>query len=594
MLFILSFNGLSLVNAMSFDPENQPDVNSDPLIIQESRIKPQKINPGQTAEVFLKLHLPAGFKAYEDQIKVKVTDPTGFSVGQVQLSPIVEFYDKFSKKMKRGFENQAELRFLIEAPVDLSSTNSLSEVTQISSIDLDLRYQACSESFCLFPQNRKVHFDLVSETQLDLKNPEISSLLGRSLLLSLLVVFVAGILTSFTPCIFPMIPITLAILGHSAERKRSINFFYSLLYVLGIATTYSILGLIAASTGALFGSLLGSSWALSFIAIIFLLMSLGMFGLFEIKLPHALERKLHIKHEAHSQSHIKGFIKAFLSGLVAGLVASPCVGPVLVSILTYVGQTKDMFLGFALLFTYALGLGQIFLLLGAVTEVKTFLPKSGPWMNFSKFIFGTLMLGGFYYYFHLLVPENYFDSALGLGLIILSSVYGGFTPIAHFSPLKGLKKGLLLSTFVIGIAYLSVGLFKLRPYLMNKMVQVTPVSQEVLPFQKYSETAFKQAIESHKPIMIDFYAEWCVACKELEQYTFSNPRVQTLLQDFVLFKVDATNDSPELSELKKLYQIKGLPSVQFYNLKGEWKNKLTLTEFEEVSQFAERLKKVNE
>jgi thiol:disulfide interchange protein DsbD len=174
--------------------------------------------------------------------------------------------------------------------------------------------------------------------------------------LAFLFVFAIGLLTSLTPCIYPMIPITIAVLGKEAHaRSRWQNILVSICYVLGIGVTFSALGVFAASTGALFGSFMSSAWVLGFVCLVFFAMSLSMFGLFEIQAPQFLRDGI------LSHLHLHGYLGAFVSGLLAGVVASPCVGPVLVGVLTFVAQTQSLWLGFWLLFTYALGMGVLFL-----------------------------------------------------------------------------------------------------------------------------------------------------------------------------------------------------------------------------------------
>jgi thiol:disulfide interchange protein DsbD len=187
-----------------------------------------------------------------------------------------------------------------------------------------------------------------------------------------LFVFVSGFLTSLTPCVYPMIPITISIIGaRSAQSQRSRAFLLSLSYVLGIAFTYSLLGLFAAFSGALFGSALSNPWVVGFVGLVFVAMALSMFGLFELQVPAVIRDKF------GNRSTGSGFGGAFLAGLFSGIVASPCIGPVLVSILTYVAQTKNALFGFSLLFTFALGMGLLFLAIGTFSGLTSKIPKSG-------------------------------------------------------------------------------------------------------------------------------------------------------------------------------------------------------------------------
>jgi thiol:disulfide interchange protein DsbD len=341
-----------------------------------------------------------------------------------------------------------------------------------------------------------------------------------------LLVFLAGILTSFTPCIFPMIPITLSVLGHDVEKNsRTENFLRSLFYVHGIAFTYSTLGVIAALTGSLFGNALSNKYVLSGMVILFVVMALSMWGVFELQMPRWVRKKLGRSQNSKSES----YLSLFVMGLIAGVVASPCVGPVLVSILSYVSTTKNVFLGFTLLFTYAMGLGLIFIIIGLFSQVLKFLPRSGHWMNRVKFVMGLLMLGVAVYYLNFIIPIfNFID----------------------------------------------------KPISINQLVGNSPSTETTeLKWIPYSEEALQKAIDRQRPVMIDFFAQWCQACHELKDKTFSKSEFKQMAADFDLIVVDATDDLPEIEKILTKYNVKGLPTVIFVNKKGTVLNNLTFTQF---------------
>lgn len=560
----------------------------DPLRV-EAKLNPFEISPGQQGKLILNLNLPAGYHAYEEKFKLEVLEPDGFHLGKFTITPVKEFFDRTVNKKRMGIENTAILEAVFEAATEFK--------TQNNKMLLSLSYQACSESFCLFPVTKKIEIPIVLKGVISqmttptetsevimpklLSQNKIEELLNKKSFITFLLIFIAGILTSFTPCIFPMIPITLAVLSKGSEtRSRSQNFLLSIMYVLGIAITYSSLGLIAASSGSVFGATLGNHYVLGFISVIFFLMALSMYGLFEFQIPLSIQQRL------HTTKTSTGYIGAFLSGLIAGLVASPCVGPVLVSILTFVASKKDLFFGFFILFTYALGLGLIFLVLGLFNQLTKMLPRSGNWMNSVKFILGSFMLAGFYYYFNLLVPEKIFSFALGLGLVVIASIYGAFTKPQSEKPIHLLKKGLMLTVFFVGIGYIMSTFFNLNLLYSPSQAQKETVKMN---WQAYNENLFYQSIKENKPIIIDFFADWCAACKELEEKTFTDSLVQIESQKFTLLRFDATHDSDLLTELKKKYSIQGLPTMLFFNSKGEWLTSLTLTEFEKAEGLLKRM-----
>jgi thiol:disulfide interchange protein DsbD len=572
---------------------------TDPLIAK-TKVWPYEWSAGQGGNLEIQMNLPKGFHAYEDATKVRILEPDGFQISQPKIEPIIEWYDKFSKKNRRGFATSAILKSHLEAPPRFLINSKIMKV--------ELTYQACSEQYCLFPATKILEVpirlasvlndttdDQIKTMPVETETKETSFFsvenltqhLGGSLYLGLFFVFIAGILTSFTPCIFPMIPITLAVLGnHSEKRTRLQNFFFSLVYVHGIATTYSLLGLLAASSGNIFGASLGNVYVLSTMCLIFLVMALSMYGLFEIQVPAFVRNRLGA---GKSQG---GIVGAFFTGMIAGIVASPCVGPVLVAILTYVATSQSKLIGFLYLFTYAMGLGMIFIVLGLSNQFSKLLPRSGAWMNAFKFFLGTLMLSAFYYYLDLLLPSRWFDVALGLGLVSIASIYGAFLNSKDKTILQHLRKGFMLTAFMIGIAYVGLGIFDLRPYLSQSMVGTASINQiQKLNWKPFSEDALNEAVKSQKPVIIDFWAEWCAACHELEENTFTDPRVRALSERFVLLKFDATKDSSELARLKQKYMIQGLPTVLFINPYGVLLKALTLTQFEKPDEFVLRMQK---
>jgi thioredoxin:protein disulfide reductase len=497
----------------------------------EARLAPFEVEPEQIAELNVKIHLPEGYKAYQDQFRLEIIQPQGFKISNFTISPLKEIFDKFSKKNRQVVLDEAE----ITAPVEIPVLNEPGE----QKFQLKITYQACTETYCLFPENLlvDVHFRTkpgsVSLENKGLFDLSFSEVYHHGLAWAFLFVFIFGFLTSFTPCVYPMIPITLSILGREAHARSQLqNFLVSCLYVLGIAITFSALGVLAASTGVLFGSFMSSPWVLGFVAAVFFTMSLSLFGLFEIQPPQFLRDGV----LSHLQLH--GYFGALVSGMLAGVVASPCVGPVLVGVLTFVAQTKDLWLGFWLLFTYALGMGLIFLVLGMSTSLIKKLPKSGAWMKRVKIIFGICMLGASLYYLNILRVTTRF----------------------------------------------------LQPAQQSQAN--AQAIEEGIEWIEYSEDVLAKAAVDGRPVMIDFWAEWCAACIEMKEKTFTDSEIQLLAKNFVMIKFDATNDSEVLKTLREKYSIVGLPTILFFSETGGWLEKSTLTEFEAARPFSERMNKV--
>ncbi|MEK6628938.1 MAG: cytochrome c biogenesis protein CcdA [Bdellovibrionota bacterium] len=542
---------------------------------------------GKVQTITLDVLLPKKFHAYADQLKVLNIKPSEFKIGEIKLSPEIEFYDKFSKKIRHGIFEAGRLELRIEAPEKI--------INPLQKITFDLRHQICSDSVCYLPKNLPIELSPVElnspneiltapiqETFSLLKSFE--QTLQTSLFLAFLSVFIAGILTSFTPCIFPMLPITISILGHGANKEAGINsrfhnFSRALSYVLGIALTYSALGVVAALTGNLFGAALTNKYILASLVFLFFTMSLSMWGAFELQSPAFIRNRL-----GTGKSH--GFMGAFLMGMVAGVVASPCVGPVLVSILSYVSTTKNVVLGFSLLFTFAIGLGLIFIVIGIFggTALKL-LPKSGRWMNYIKFILGAGMWGAALYYAQFLLSNRLWTLLIAVSFIALAVWKGAF----HFHKKKYIRQSFLLALFIFSTSVAVLSVF--RPeYLSRAFYHETNLkTANSAVWEVYSEEALAEANKEAKPVIIDFFAEWCGACHELEEKTFSTEDFIQLSSEFRLLRFDATEDNEQTSQVLKKYQVKGLPSVLFINRNGTLLNELTFTQFLEMNELRPKM-----
>lgn len=499
-----------------------------------TKIIPQqkKIQLGESASFTLQWTLHEDYHAYYDQFKVKPLKPLDTVVKILDIRKVTEFKDPISQQLRQGVKGSGEVEISVQIPKDQIHEESLLS-------EIEFTYQACAEDHCLLPKKIKVPIEiqfanqehLESHTGKSIQNFEfklfdnVYKLEGWQMWLAL---FIAGVLTSLTPCIFPLIPITLAILGGGeVRRSRKRSFFLSLFYVLGIAITYSTLGLLAASTGSLFGAFLGHPAMIFFLSILFFVLGLGMLGVFQIEAPAFLKDRL-LKLNTGG-----GYLGAFFSGLIAGVIASPCVGPVLAAILTYVAQTKNIYLGFGMLFVFAMGLGQLFLLLGTFGQIKSHLPKSGPWLNTVKWFFAFCFFALSLFYLQPLINQSgFFDSI---------------------------------------------------------QTQESPHKIQWIP---YTEEARKAAQAQGHPIIVDIYADWCVACKELEKITFNSELIINNKQNILFFKFDATQESETFTQLQNEFGIVGLPFVIFINKSGEWEKDLTLTGFEGPEEFLKRLQKL--
>lgn len=592
--FILFFLTLSLsasiLSAQDLGMENDEEFNANPLTLSLKKY-PTQIQPGEQFDIEINLNLAPTYHAYLDKFKLVSKSHPNLSIGKLDISPVSEFEDTFSGKLKKGVKKSATLKALIETPSNLKPGKQ--------SVILQLTYQACTKQHCLFPKKISIPFEwtvvssLIEKTKpdsnsfwSDLKKAatgetSFKQVAQEGFLFSLIVIFLAGFLTSLTPCIYPMIPITLAVIGaKSTESKKLRSFSLSVVYVLGIAFTFSLLGVFAALSGSLFGSTLSHPAVTFSLAGIFVLLGLSMYGAFEIQAPAFIRNQ--------SSKSVKGYGGAFFTGLVSGVVAGPCVGPVLIGVLAHVGEKQDVLYGFSLLFSYSLGMGIIFLVLGTFSGLAQKVPKAGPWMGFTKFIFGSIMIAMAFYYIEPFISQNIFYILVGSTLVAVSSVFGAFKMVANLSAVSKIHKGIMVTTLSIGILYVALGLFSKVLKSTNMNLSPTTTSQRQ-NWPAYSDEKLLNAKKNNKPAIIDFSAEWCVACKELEALTFPHPQVLKLSSQFELLKFDATEDSEKLNELREKYNVLGLPTIVFISAKGKVLEELTLTGFEEGPEFAKRM-----
>ncbi len=623
--FILPLMLASALTALTTWPSSAMADEENPLTATAT-ITPQKMQAGGTAEIVIDLKLQPHYHAYSERFKLTVDTPDDLKVDQYRLSPTVQFQDSITKKMITGIENHAVMRATVEVPSGF--------ITGSQNVKVNLTYQACTSDHCLFPKHiiMDVPIDVgpalagavglpgataatvsalakgaalenqansapatttdsaqVSKSS-ESKAGGFNDALSHGTFSALLFVFLIGMLTSLTPCIYPMIPITLAVLGARTKGQSKLKgFSISFTYVLGIAFTYSILGVTAAKTGALFGSALSNVYVVSSIAMLFVVMGLSMYGLFELQVPAFLRDKVGTAQTG------SGYGGAFATGLIAGVVASPCVGPVLVSVLTYIAQTQNMLLGFWLLFTFAMGLGVLFMVLGTSSAMISKVPKAGAWMEHVKFVFGTVMVAMALYYVQPLYPAWLFNILTGLAAILIASAYGAFEPNEKLEGAGRLRKGVMLATFVIGLAFSLIGVMEKAGIQLNTGGGAVAAgrggenSATAMAWKPFSESLLKTALAQHKPVIMDFSADWCGACKELEKYTFSDTRVKAMSDRFTLLHIDATEDSAALDTLKKQYSIVGLPTMLFFDAAGTLRTELTLTGFEEAEPFMKRM-----
>ena len=387
----------------------------------------------------------------------------------------------------------------------------------------------------------------------------------RGLLLVLLTVFLGGLALNLTPCVYPVIPLTVGFFSREAGGSTSRAFGLSALYVLGMAATYSALGVAAALSGKLFGSLLQNPIVLTAIAGVLVLMALSMFGYWEIRMPSFLMNR------AGARSGAAG---AFGMGLFVGVVAAPCVGGFIVGLLAFVAARQDPALGLLLFFVLSLGLGLPYLFLGAFSGSLSRLPRAGAWMESVKKVFGWILLAMAAYFLRSVLPRP-----VGLWLLPIVLVIGLVAVLVRGYGLRWpLRAGVAALFLAIAIFFVPRTVEGWQPY---------PVGAAAV-----TASGAATGAKAARPAVIDFSAEWCLPCLELEKRTFSDPRVRKALDGRDLYKADMTKlGSPETVALAERFGILGVPTVIFLDASGQEQKDLRLVGFEDADAFLKRIER---
>jgi len=454
-----------------------------------------------------------------------------------------------------------------------------------------IKYQACDDRSCLLPTEAAFSASIpiikdprkVRPTHAAIFQPPEETTPSKSqdtpspipfqggVILSLFIIFLGGLGLNLTPCIYPLIPITVGFFVAQGAGSSRWVFVLSLFYVLGMAITYSILGTVAALTGSLFGALLQNPLVLLLIAFVLVGLSLSMFGLYEIRMPASLTR---IAGES-----TQGVFGALLMGLTVGILAAPCIGPFIIGLLSYVGQRGDPVLGFWTFFVLALGMGTPFLFLGTLSGSLNRLPRSGEWMVWVKRIFGFVMLGMAVYFLRYLISNELYwllqASIAAVGSIYLGWIEGSGKGLRGF---RGIKWG--------------TGMFGL---LLSSYLVLAPghlfFHRQGIQWRDYHEALIQEAKKGAKPVIIDFTADWCVPCRIMEQRTFASPSVIAKAKQFVPLRVDLTHSTkPENRSLMERYRIKGVPTVIFLGRNGKEIESLRFYEIITPEEFLRRMK----
>ena len=399
-------------------------------------------------------------------------------------------------------------------------------------------------------------------------------LYGWAMLWTLLGIFAGGMALNLTPCVYPLIPITVSYFGGQAARKgegRSSLVAHGVCYVIGLAFTNSVLGVVAALTGSLLGAMLQNPIVLLVVAAILVLFASSLFGLWELRVPRSLSQA--------AAKPYTGYFGSLFMGLTLGVVAAPCIGPFVLGLLTWVAGLGSPWLGFLVFFTLSLGLGLPLFFLGMFSGQIEKLPQSGGWMVWVRKLMGWVLVGMAVYFIRPLLMEPWGTIVLAL-IALVAGIHLGWIDRsqANFRAFPWFKTG-------VGVACLVLTTFLVTSWAMKG---------PGVDWKPYSKETLQEAQKLKKPVIIDFYATWCAPCRELEEVTFHDASVVKEAESaFVMVKVDVTKGGNRVHErLLQEYVVKGVPTIVFLDGDGEEKRDLRLVDYLPPDQFLVRMAEI--
>ena len=545
----------------------------------------------------VRYNIAPGYYLYRDKFKFAV-QPATIALGTPELPPGERKKDEFFGEVETY---RGEVR--IRVPVRDAGSGGTASLVATS--------QGCADAgVCYVPHEQTAKLTLAaaaagagSGTVLPSAPPSspgaddsaVARLFQGSFVLLILGFFGAGLLLSFTPCVLPMIPILSGlIIGRGAKLTRGHAFALSAAYVLGMALTYALAGVLAGLSGAMLSATLQNPWVLGSFAAIFVVLAGAMFGFYELQLPAALQTRMAAATNRLHGGHLAG---VFAMGALSALIVGPCIAAPLEGALLYISQSRDVVLGGSALFAMALGMGVPLLAVGA--SAGTLLPKAGPWMEAVKRFFGVLLLGVAIYLVAPLVPVVV-EMLAWAALLIVSGIFlkaiDPLPPAARGFDRFG--KGLGVIALVAGIAFLVGALAGSRDVLQplaGLRGGASGSGAEGIAFTRVNsivELDRAVAVARGRPVMLDFYADWCVSCKEMERYTFSDPQVRQRLADLVKIQADVTANGADHQSLLKRFRLFGPPGIVFFDRDGREIEGLRVIGFQPAERFAQVLDQV--
>jgi thiol:disulfide interchange protein DsbD len=540
-----------------------------------------------------------GYYLYRGQFKFSAAPPEA-KLGPPQLPPGKLKKDEFFGEVETYRGN-----LTILLPLDLADA-------KVSAVTLTAISQGCADvGVCYVPHEQKARLQLAAAGGAatgalpePFRTPErarpgaddtlIAGLFSGGFWATIATFFGFGLLLSFTPCVLPMVPILAGVIvGGGRHVTKMRGFLLAAFYVLGMALTYAAAGVAAGLSGAMLAAALQNPWVLGAFAALFVALALAMLGVYELQLPVALQSSLANASNRMHGGHASG---VFGMGVLSALIVGPCVAAPLAGALLYISQSRDVVLGGSALFAMALGMGAPLLLVGA--SAGALVPRAGPWMETVKRFFGVLLLGVAIYIVSPLLPTTVHMGAWAVLLIVTAVFLRAIDPLPpNTHAFDRFSKGVGVIALVLGIAFAIGALSGGRDFLQPLSgLRGSAASQQAgeTPFQRVASLAELESriAAAGKPVLLDFYADWCVSCKEMERFTFTDERVRRLFGSFLLLQVDVTANTPEHVALLKRFRLFGPPGIVFFDAGGREIEGLRVIGFQPADRFAAVLDEV--
>ena len=539
-----------------------------------------------------KITLADKIHIYKDDLKYRIVSPV-----KIDLKPALPPAHELDGDMV--YEKELVVNIPIKEITQKVKGDYTLEIEVVGCSDKGICYQPFKKSFT-FKGAKAGFFDKISSLTQEGNTAKIADVLGsESSLFIIILFFIFGLLLALTPCVFPMIPILSSIIvSQAGNEKPSVGkaFFTSLVYVVAMALTYTVVGVIAGLLGADIQTAMQNPWVLTVFALMFVALAFSLFGYYEIGLPASWQSKLSAASDEAGQKG--GIVGTAIMGLLSALIVGPCVAPPLGGAVLFISHTGDALLGGTALFVMSMGMGMPLLLVGI--GAGKFMPKPGGWMTAVSQVFGVMMLGLGIFMLSRILPDSVTLILWSL-LFMGSALYMGvFDPS---SAKKGMKKlvQLLAVVFLLYGASLFVGAISgadsmLRPFekfTSGGGTAMAAVKEDKSSHRGYSiDRLLKEVAASDKPVVVDFGKDSCTACTELEEITFPDPKVQEALKKFTFIKIDLTDNTEDDKALLKKFELFGTPNIIFFDKDNKYMPEKSLTGFVKPEAFAKHLDQI--